>query len=604
MLDPNNTTPLRSALVFVIFGVLLGVYSHIYLAFLPIEGGFGGHDWSYLMPVMLNGTYWMIGNGLFEIPWFTPAKCGGYAYYANEGFYSLPTLLAYWTGPLRAVQITFLVFAALGFIGFFKLLRDAFKTSTPSAILGAALFLFNGFYGHRAIVGHFTFHAFMLVPILGLMLLKPQQRWPQRTFSIFLVGLGFAYMVHTPMLQILPATILAITPFLILHAMRYGWSFKPWLDLALGGLFGVALSASKLIAMSSLMAQFPRTYYPLPGIAEFSTLIATVLEVLFGVVPEDIAQRMSNATFDIGRHEWEFGLSPVALILILGGLFFSIRKNLSATPSQIKVHWGFLVGGMLMMINLALPIFLNWYEPHWNSFLKALPYFGTSSNLVRWFIIEIPIVCILAAFSFEKVAQETIKNHAGRAILAAAAIIGILIFNLQIDRSYYLQNYDLKTLASAWGMAKAHETPQKVSWVIGQNNALGNGPNDAIAAGASSILCYEPTMGYRLEKFPVGTLHPGPVFSEDGQINFKNPACYLYPNENQCKPGDHFTPSQRHEAEAFTNYKPFPFAFSTQQIIGNRISLVAFFALLIAFSLKGLLGLRRFFSGWLVYLTP
>ncbi len=592
----NNMKTIRTALLLMVFVLLFGVYGHIYLAFLPIEGGFGGHDWSYLMPVMLNGTYWMIGNGLLEIPWFTPAKCGGYSYYANEGFYSLPTLLAYWTGPLRAVQITFLLFAGLGFLGFYTLLRQVFKSGILAATLGATLFLFNGFYGHRAIVGHFTFHAFMLVPVLALLLLKSDRNWQQRILKVFLVGSGFAYMVHTPMLQILPATILAITPILTLHAMRYDWSIKPWIDLALGGLFGLALSASKLIAMSSLMAQFPRTYYPLPGIAKFSTLIATVFQVLFGEVPEGVAQLMSNATFEIGRHEWEFGVSPVALILILAGIVFATKKIISDPLSQTKITKGYLIGSVLLMINLLLPILLNWYEPHWNALLKKLPYFGTSSNLVRWLIIEIPILCVLSVFSYEIVAQETIKNPLGRVLLATTAIIAILYFNLQIDRGYYRQNYDFKTLASAWGIAKAYNIPQKVSWVIAQNNVLGNGPNDALAAGASSILCYEPTMGYGLEKFPVGSLHPGPVFSEDSQINFKNPACYLYPSENHCKAGDHFSPSEQEATAALTNYKPYPFLFSTEQIIANRISLAAFFALLIGIGLQMLFRVKKHFG--------
>lgn len=70
--------------------------------------------------------------------------------------------------PLLAVQITFLVFAASGVLGFYSLLRDALMISTPASVFGATLYLFNGFYGHRAIVGHFTFHVFMLVLRSGL----------------------------------------------------------------------------------------------------------------------------------------------------------------------------------------------------------------------------------------------------------------------------------------------------------------------------------------------------------------------------------------------------------------------------------------------------
>ena len=450
--------------------------------------------------------------------------------------------------------------------------------------------MFNGFYGHRIIIGHFPYHGFMLVPLITFLILRKDQNILSRGVSIGLIGLGFAYMVHTPMLQILPATILAITPLIFLHAIKFKSTLSSWLNLLLGGLVGAALSASKLVAMTSLMHQFPRTYYPLPGVANILEYASILLQVLFGTVPKDIEQHVTNTLFAISQHEWEFGMTPIPLIFFLWGLYQLVK----AIASKRGVAVSFilkrtrLIFVILLTLNIILPVAINWYEPHWNALLKALPYLSSSSNLVRWLIIEIPIIAAITALLLDGIHIKGLRDTYARNILAGLSILGVVAFNLTIDRSYYRQTYDLKTIASAWGLAHAYQKSQPIEWIILQNDVLGNGANDAMATGASTINCYEPTMGYRLEKFPVGALHPGRVFEADGHINIKNPACYLFPNENQCKPGDHFTPDQKTDAEAFVQYKPYPIKFSSAQHIANTISLIAGLIMLAIFLFRGI----------------
>ena len=84
--------------------------------------------------------------------------------------------------------------------------------------------------------------------------------------------------------------------------------------------------------------------------------------------------------------------------------------------------------------------------------------------------------------------------------------------------------------------------------------------NDLVAYGASQLLCYVPIFGYSLEHFPIKTLRPGPALDEAaGVLNVKNPACYVYPKENLCVPGDHFAVSQKEDAIKFLSYEPFDF---------------------------------------------
>ena len=117
------------------------------------------------------------------------------------------------------------------------------------------------------------------------------------------------------------------------------------------------------------------------------------------------------------------------------------------------------------------------------------------------------------------------------------------------------------------------------------------GRNDGLTKGVSQIACYQPLLGYRLEKFPRAPLRPGPVIAPIGDvINLKNPACYLYPQENNCRPGDHFTIDSLDDAVAFMTYRPFPFERPDWQDAASGVSLAALAATL-AFLLMALLRL-------------
>jgi hypothetical protein len=60
-----------------------------------------------------------------------------------------------------------------------------------------------------------------------------------------------------------------------------------------------------------------------------------------------------------------------------------------------------------------------------------------------------------------------------------------------------------------------------------------------------------------------------------GTINLKNPACYVFPDENQCAPGDHFSAGESAKVELFRHYKPYEFAEPLYARIANWLSFVA-----------------------------
>ena len=91
---------------------------------------------------------------------------------------------------------------------------------------------------------------------------------------------------------------------------------------------------------------------------------------------------------------------------------------------------------------------------------------------------------------------------------------------------------------------------------------------NGLVIGASPLECYEALFGYRLEHFPKGVLKSGPALERIGdRLNVKDPACYVFPAANACRPGDHFTVERRNQAAAFLHYRPYPF----RQPLGQRI---------------------------------
>jgi hypothetical protein len=64
-------------------------------------------------------------------------------------------------------------------------------------------------------------------------------------------------------------------------------------------------------------------------------------------------------------------------------------------------------------------------------------------------------------------------------------------------------------------------------------------------------------------------------------FNFLNPSCFLFPNENECKPGDLFRKDQENNLFNFLKYKKIIFKKNIIQNISDYISLITFLVLLI-----------------------
>ncbi len=579
--------------------LLIGIHYLIFSQFFPNTQGKLGHDYSYNLPLLLDGFFWFQNNGLLAVPWFTPAFCGGMPLLANPAtfYFSTTQFFSFFTDPLSGVILTFILFAALGFWGFYWLLRRVFATGIWPALLGGTLFLFNGFFAFRLVVGHLEFHAFMLVPLLALLLLVPvpadqPRRIRREAGLVVLAGMLIAYMFMCGMVQLIVPSMMAVVIVALVRGLAV--DDRPWLKtfllrLALAGLLGLALSASKLAAALAFLDNFQRDAYLLPGVDGLGRLLSFIVRVLTiggTVVTPDT--ELANVQWPLSRHEFEFGVTTIPFLLIVSGLAFSWRD---IGPALVRLHRFKRAAALAaLFLLLAVPILLNFYSPDWNAFLKKVPFIRNLSNFFRWLVIYIPFVILLAALVVEK----AVLFRRFRPATVIIAIFLVLAQNLLVGTGYYHnEEYDPSAILQAYAAATKRGTPPVIANLVAPLDPNGRpfpaiNRNDAIAAGNSQLLCYEPMFGFSLELFPFKNIKLGPALADSGGwLNLKNPACFLYPYENGCEPGDHFQINQRREAERFLGYRPFNFERSSVQKIADLVNIAAlagimFFGLWIA----------------------
>lgn len=562
------------------FLFLLAAYHLTFGQFFPTRIGMLGHDYSRVLPDLLDGYFWFRNNGLFEPFWFTPAFCGGQPALGDPAFtfYSVAQFLAFFVNPLTSIYATVLLFASAGFWGFYLLLRFCFDTSRQAAVLGGALFMFNGFFIYRMMIGHFIYHGMMLIPLIAWFLLRPITKSLARGTLLngAAVGCMVSYGTYSGLVSLLLPCAVAVLAIICMHRLagRESPGLVPRSLVAM--LVSIGLSAAKLAATLSFLHNFPRSDYTLPGIASLWDALQLLFSALF-LAPPDIAEQakplLAGVPWALDRQEWEYGVTVIPLLITLTGMASVLRRMREVQPRPNSARWGWLA---LLGFVLTLPLMLNIYTPDWNAFLKQVPLIRSSSNLLRWFLVYIPIITLIAALFLDRISP--LASHRNGMLMAALA--ALILINAFKDRAFYhAQPYRPDAIVNAWKASRTGVTTPRIQYIgalIDANNRIqmpGN-RNDEIAHGGSQLACYNAVFGYRLEHFPVKALHLGPVLAEtNGLLNIKNPACYTYPEQNNCAPGDHFTAAQREAAQAFVSYKPYPFNFSPGQQVANRVTL-------------------------------
>ncbi len=557
---------------------LIAIHIGFITSFYPPAGGTLGADYPHHFARMASTELFLRNNGFTHIPWFTPAFCAGSFHFVNpiDASISLPQLISIFSNPLTAVWLSHIFFVFIGGISAYRLSRSRpFSLQPWPALLVASTFAANGFYAAHLVNGHLNFHPFMLAPAIAWLLIRPHwQSW-------FAAG-ALAAMV------ILSGGVHLVVPIAISTLIIYFMAnlIEPirWQEmtgrLLLAITTSIVLCLSKVTVAVALSQNTPRDLYMIPGLDSFTEAILLPFISLVGYW--DMMPNSLQGDWHLASHEFDASIGPFVFLPICYGCYHALRN----TPAKCLVG---LLFGALIYILVAMA---NFYHPIVQQVLEAIPLVNQSSTLFRWyaaFLIAVPLLAGLSLGLLPSPRKDIlciglILCTTGWQMLRTLPwtkfpTVDLNPLLVDLDRSRQEGVRPITTLAVK--LTKAGK-PAPVS------------PDRDIyfMQGKVELFCADPIFGYRNELLRIDNLQIGDVTQQVGQeLNLKNPACYVFPKENRCQPGDNFRPDQIDQMLRFIHFLDWSFVMPNYQKGANYISLIGW---LLTLAL-GALGIVRHF---------
>ena len=572
--------------------ILSVIFAHqvIFQNFFPNNSSHLGHDYSLVLPNLIFGKIWF-QNNLFSIPWFSPSFCCGVPFFSDPqtGYYSFQQIIFIFFSPLMALKLSYLFFSLISFFGFFLLVNKSFKLNIYLSLLAATLFLFNGFFNYRAIIGHWSFLSYVFIPVYCFILIHCFEKREEKLKSFFYLlisSLLFANFIHSGASSLIIVIGLSILSVLTLYIYING-DIKIIYKLIHSIFIGLIISSSKINASFAFINNFTREYPPLLFKNSFD-FFENVIRSLYFYPNEDNfnLNTINNVTNNLQIHELEFGLSVVPLIIFLIFILYIKKVNIS------KFNF---VKSLSLIVLFSIAIFvisLNLSGNYIGEILRKLPVIKSTWVHYRLVAVYVIPIILISCFLLNCI-NFSLKNIK---YIVYFFLIIIIYQEYNYNKNFYdNQSYDPKNLENFYE-DKNKINNLKVEEIIifldqKQKPVITNQRNDMFIYNFSPLFCYNPIFGYNLEQLPKSkftfnsmvkindnliSYKGDPKLVKNNETNFFNPSCFVFPKENNCIPGDLFKKNQIQNLEKFLNYEKFDFNLSTSQKIFNYISLISF----------------------------
>ena len=587
----------RSNYIFLFIGLIIFIFHQlIFLTYLNI-GSFH-FDFQSAFSRLTFGKIWFLKNGI-SIPWFTPHICCGAPYYANpqSEFYSPIQFLFIIFKPLTSIKITFFLYSLISFIGSYLLLKNSFKLSKQASLIGSSIFLFNHYFAFHFLSGHIGWGLFSIIPIFFYISEKSLKKIKKFEISFLIIsaGLIFSVMMHSGGSRIIMEILVSIYFLTLLHLVKYK-NLKIILSISLSVLVGLLISSSKIYAAWSLVEGLPRDVPPM----EFKNLFSFIknfLNFFFFVPKQNIEFASSAAVLTI--EEFSFNISILPLIILI----IYLREFPQISRDKFKLFFSFII-----LISVFILIFLNFPNSILGSMARKIPFISNDWISIRMLAPLIILFSFLSAVMFETIKFKQIN-------LITILFISIIIFqNLLFDRNklYNIFKHSDAGINNYLNLeiTKSNVNKFKIDKVVSilDEDLEFDGPkqHDFFLKNESITFCYFSIFGYDLEllrpivsdlmfnyketlklrkdltptrKINSDTMYlfkGDPLFENNINLNFINPACYLNPEKNDCEQNFLFKKDKKNELIKFLNYKPYEFENSKIQKFFNIISIIAF----------------------------
>ncbi len=566
--------------IILLFSIILFFHQYIFQQFFPNNRGYIGHDWEIFLPYLMFGKIWF-HNNLLSIPWFSPSFCCGNPFFADPQtmYYSLQQIIYLIFDPLISTKIFFFILSVFGYLGTFLLIKKGFKFNNYVSLLCAGLFLFNGFFVYRAIAGHVAYLSYVFIPLYCYFLIISYEK---KTNHIYLAlsALLFANFFHSgsgPIILIIFTSIL----FVILLYSHFTNDFKIFLKLFQSSIIGMLISSSKISASLFFLSNFPRQY---PA-TEFDSLVAFIKTFFlsFFITPnQNYFNESLTSMFPFGLHEMEYSVSIVPIILI----FFISKKFFTLNFYNIRFI-------LILFIIIFIPIFLNINFFNQFQIISKIPILNSTWVQFRWMAVYILPIIIISGLIIQNLNIELKKKK----YLVLILVSLLLVQNLIKDNGWHLndQKYSIQNAINfseklKQGISQEIIGPAVILDKSGTPKKSDN-KNDMFFFSYSPLMCNQAIFGYGLENLKKKKItfnskkilqdNSAMYFSnkldeKDGNFMFFNPSCFLFPEENNCKPGDTFTILDKEKLIKFSSYEKFEFKQNKFQIITNYVSIFSF----------------------------
>ena len=574
-----------------LFLFILIVHQYIFQNFFPNSKDLLGHDYEYFIPNFIFGKIWFFKNFL-SLPWFTPSFCCGIPFYADPQsmYYSIPQIIFLIFNPILSVKIIFFLLSVLSYMGMFLLANKNFKFNIYTSLLCASLFLFNGFFVYRAIAGHVDYLSYIFVPLYCYFLIKSYENQSNNSNYVYLIlsSIIFANFFHSgsgPIILIIFTSILSVLLFYS-HLVN---SFKIFFKFTLSIFLGISISLSKITAALFFLNNFPRKY-PATEFHSFISFTKTFFLSFFLKPNEKYFNDNVTSMFPFGIHEMEYSVSLVPIILLFF-IFFLNKKSIKLNYYNIRFF-------LLLVLIFSIPVFLNINFLNQFQLIEKIPILNSTWIRFRWMTIYILPIIIVSGL----IIQNLNFNISQKKYLAIVMIFVLLAQNFIKDKSWHFndQSYATKNVIDFSLKIKTDKIPEILGPAIlmdkFSNPKIVNYKNDMFFYSYSPLTCYQPIFGYDLRKLPAQQirfnsklmlsdgsymLYANKLSEHNGRLNLFNPSCFLFPEENNCLPGDTFKIMDKEKLIKFANYKKFEFKQNKFQIISNYISIIIFMGCLL-----------------------
>ena len=558
--------------------------------------------------------HWIIGSIWFKknflaTPWFSPAQCMAFPFYANPQnlYYSVSQIFFLIFSPTTALRIYFIFLSVTAFAGMYLLLKKTFKFKILISLLGATLFLFNGYSIERFLSSHYGTVLFAYIPFYMFILSKTvnyNYKQSHFYFFVFISSIILSQIVYGGSAALTPHILLSTLALVLVTSIFLNnrqLIFSYFLSLSIFFL----LSLSKVNASIQLLANFPRETHLEPF--KIESIVYVLKNIIAGLylypltsdnklIPENPGYLKDLPNLFV--HELNYNTSIVPLIIFIFSLFLLYKKIKTLNLKSILISkWDIK---LFLGIVLIFPILIN-LTGTLPDLLRSLPVIKDLWVNVRFFliyllpsiilsclilnqikfkylnfvIITFVFVAILQSYSFPK---KKYKDQSGRD------------FNdKEFLKTVYDPNYKIENIVLIF------HKKQKEDGTYAYGKIKASGLSIPLVSQLINSLtvydCYEPILGYQLEHQPktklvidfdkkddfdknITMFYANPYWIEKGYYNFNNPICELFPNENQCSSlGEKFKIAEKKQLDHLLNFKPILFKKSSRQNISDIVTI-------------------------------